>query len=336
MPEYDENKEFISIVVSKACFKGEPWRTEKMKDAVQDIRVDDGFYFSRPLKQLHEIKDEPENVLLYFPKWDKDGKEYKITLTRNELQQEKSDVSGQPQYDKREIKVTPDRLKQMYDNSSFINIAVPEAYVIGETWQTEKMKEPRQNFYINGYQFSRDVSQIRTRVDVPGKVFLSFPRKTADGSDYTIELKKSVRNEDDTYSTEEKQITSFELMLMYNADKVMYKYRKENEFVEIVVPKSCVSEKTFSTESGERREVTTPEGYTFSRKAEQFHDIEGDDDNYLLYIPVKAQNDSDYMVTVSKSSRQEDGSFYKQSEEVTAMELKRMCEDVGIHKRKVR
>lgn len=228
----EKESNFVGIKISKKRFAGEPWKTDEMKEAYQNIFVSEGYTYSRPLSKIHDIKEDNDHVMLYFPVKLESGTEYKIRLT-------KSEKNAEGEYSKTVREVTSKELALLYEcdkkiwenkraeaaEDEFVEIRVSKKQVVGEPWSGNDGVERRNILAPAGYQFSRKTSQLHEIEDDKYRYKLFFPKKNEDGSDYEITLVRSVKLEDGTYDDETRKVTPDVLKEEYEQAREMFKQK---------------------------------------------------------------------------------------------------------------
>ena len=104
--------------------------------------------------------------------------------------------------------------------------------------------------------------------------------------------------------------------------KFLNQKAKENDFVELIISKKQVVGNKWQGNDGEDRvNILAPDGYTFSRKETQLHEIKDDPDHYKISLPRTYADGTPYTVVLAKSVKQENGTWDKETKEVTVDEL---------------
>lgn len=307
----------------------------------------DDMAYRRPLSMME--KTEQGTYTFQIPEKNARGEDFKVVLLSHATQE--GEVVKVPV----ETYVTAEELKHMYEafvqremepqeapveekkpkeqkESNFVSIKISKKRLAGDPWKTDEMKEAYQNIFVSdGYTYNRPVSKIHEIKEDKDHVMLYFPVKLDDGSEYKIRLSKSEKVAEGEYEKVEKEVTSKELAAMYESDKKVWKSKMaENgeemtgpEFVEIIISKKqVVGEPWTGNDGSKRRNILAPDGFLFSRKVSQLHEIEGDAYRYKLFFPKKNEDGSDYEITLSRSEKQSDGSYENDVRMVTPEKLK--------------
>lgn len=225
-----EKTKFVAIKLSKKRFCGEPWQTEKMSEAAQSLFAPDGWTYNRSLSQLHEIKEDPGHVMIYLPEKKADGTDYMVHLTKDERQddgtwEKKSfdisalDLSRMYQVERKRF------LNQKIKENDFVELIISKKQVVGNKWQGNDGEDRVNILAPGGYTFSRKATQLHEIKDDPDHYRLCLPRTFADGTSYTVVLAKSVKQEDETWDKETKEVTTDELKDSYETAKQEFKQR---------------------------------------------------------------------------------------------------------------
>ena len=313
MAEY----EFIDVEVPKNC-------VTELGDYLR-VKVGD-LAFVRSFATTNAT--DHDTYTFRIPKYNSRNEEYKVDVRGY------ATVPGTEELQPVDFTLTATELKERLDaelaetskeKTKFVAIKLSKKRFCGEPWQTEKMSEAAQSLFApDGWTYNRSLSQLHEIKEDPGHVMIYLPEKKADGTDYMVRLTKDEKQEDGTWEKKNFDISSLDLSRMYQVErkKFLNQKAKENDFVELIISKKQVVGNKWQGNDGEDRvNILAPDGYTFSRKETQLHEIKDDPDHYKISLPRAFADGTPYTVVLAKSVKQNDGTWDKETKEVTADEL---------------
>jgi len=278
-------------------------------------------------------KTDHDTYTFRIPKYNSRNEEYKIEVIGH------ATVPGTEEKQQLEFTLTASELKERLElelaetskeRAKFVAIKLSKKRFCGEPWQTENMKEAAQSLFApDGWTYNRSLSQLHEIKEDPGHVMIYLPEKKADGTDYMVRLTKDEKQEDGTYEKQSFDISALDLSRMYQVERKRFlnQKAKENDFVELIISKKQVVGNKWRGNDGEDRvNIIAPDGYTFSRKATQLHEIKDDPDHYKISLPRTFADGTPYTVVLAKSVKKDADIWDKETKEVTSDELKNSYE----------
>lgn len=302
------------------------------------ILLPDSGTILRPAEQIRKAKEEGR-VIFSLPKdfevnvsYRKEGvpedapKDEKYTYKKMSTQELKDLINPKrdKERDENMVSITVER-KRLYDTvevngKSYIRIGTPDNRTFLRP--TEQVRESKYDKTLAYFSLPKTMPAEKDREEGPYQITLSKPILDENGGP--------------TGKYDEKQVTSEELKKLYDD---YYEKQRESEFAIISFPSSqVVGSYTHKSTGEEMAWIAGPEGYRFTRPADQIHESPYKEGMSYVSLPKEIEKDGrkeNYTVFMYRTERVEgvpdtappDEKFRTVKSEMSAMRVKKIFDN---------
>lgn len=242
----EEKVKFVTLTLSKKQVDFDhPTRraTKREPDGKDYVRVfaPRGGVFFYPAESFKEYAYNPNKVYFSRP----EGTELLVYYSKRREDVPDSAPNAEKYESTKEL-IKIEDIKAMYEqerrdylenNSPFVNMTIPTEW--GKTFTSKKGDELisisipiQEETGRNYYEFILPADRVKQSEKDENMSYFGFLRKTKDGEDYMVSLKRSVKSQDNTYDEIKLHISSTELKKHVEAAKDRYYLGKDHELTQ--------------------------------------------------------------------------------------------------------